>query len=202
MSTPAITNIPPLTFAQAPMVDENGRANPVVLRQFNDWATRIYNAINQQGQVIGPMVGNNTVPGRTVPLSQILTYLEDDGTLAADRYIHDVELFSLLEGMPSASQTVLAHAYSTTWTLPPNMGGSLGKVGTNPTATATLNVYRDATIVGTITISTSGTFTFATTSGLAVVFGSGTTLKIVAPASPDATMADIQLIMLINRTGS
>jgi hypothetical protein len=77
-------------------------------------------------------------------------------------------------------------------------GGSVGGVAakgtvvTNPTATFTANVYRNAAeLIGTISISTSGVFTFATTGGVSFDLTAGQFLKIVGPASPDATIADI-----------
>ena len=68
-----------------------------------------------------------------------------------------------------------------------NFAGSIGKIGINPTASFVIAVFDDATQIGTITISTAGVFTFATTSGTAKTVISGSFLEFRAPATVDTT---------------
>ena len=76
---------------------------------------------------------------------------------------------------------------------PANFSGSVGHVGTNPAATFAIDVQDDGASIGTISISTGGTFTFTTTSGTAKTVASGSRIEFYAPSdSPaEATVADI-----------
>lgn len=76
---------------------------------------------------------------------------------------------------------------------PANFSGSVGIIGANPTSTLVLDVKDDGTTIGTISISTTGVFTFATVGGTAKVVAAGSFLTIVAPATPDATAANMQV---------
>jgi hypothetical protein len=72
-----------------------------------------------------------------------------------------------------------------------NFAGSNGYIATNPTGSFVISVEDDGAQIGTITISTGGAFTFATASGTAKTVAAGSRLEFVAPASADATAADI-----------
>lgn len=72
-----------------------------------------------------------------------------------------------------------------------NFSGSNGYIATNPTGSFVISVKDDGAEIGTITISTGGAFTFATSSGTAKTVAAGSRLEFVAPASADATAADI-----------
>ena len=73
-----------------------------------------------------------------------------------------------------------------------NFAGSTGHCGGNPTSTAVYTVYKNASPIGTVTIATSGGFTFATTSGAAQSFVAGDTLSILTPAA-DATLSSVTM---------
>lgn len=75
-------------------------------------------------------------------------------------------------------------------TFPAAFAGSVGLIGTNPTASFVITVKDDGVDIGTITISTGGVFTFATTSGTAKVVSAGSVLTFVAPVTVDATAAN------------
>lgn len=110
---------------------------------------------------------------------------------------------SAVVGKPGAAQLVLIYTVEATETFPANFTApqSYGSVGTNPTATAVYIVFKNATNVGTVTISTSGVFTFATTSGAAFTLNAGDRLTMVAPGSQDATLSDVG-ITLVGTRGS
>lgn len=80
--------------------------------------------------------------------------------------------------------------------LPANLVGSLGRVGTNPTSSFVMNLKDDGTTIGTITVSTSGVFTFATTGGTVKTILAGSVVTLVAPASADATVANMTMTLL------
>lgn len=112
-------------------------------------------------------------------------------------------IVSALPGKPASGQEVLIWAVDRATTFPANFSGSVGGFGPNgahPTATAVYTVYNNSTQVGTITISTSGGFTFATTSGAVVTPSVGSVFSIVAPGTQDATMASVALTLQAQRT--
>lgn len=106
-----------------------------------------------------------------------------------------------LAGAPAASDTLYIDIPSnlTTVAFAANFAGSTGKCGTNPTASAVYTIQKNGTTVGTITISTSGTFTFATTGGTTVTCAASDELSIIAPATPDATLADVRFTVVGTR---
>lgn len=81
-------------------------------------------------------------------------------------------------------------------TLPADLAGSLGQVGTNPTATFDLLLKDDGTTIATISISTGGVFTFTTVGGTTKSIATGSVLTLVAPTSVDATVADMTMTVL------
>ena len=81
-------------------------------------------------------------------------------------------------------------------TLPANLSGSVGSVVTNPTSSFVLLLKDDGTTIATITVSTSGTFTFATTGGTSQIVAVGSLLSLVAPTTVDATVADLTMTIL------
>lgn len=94
---------------------------------------------------------------------------------------------------PTSSQVVGSFLTARQTTFPANLEGSVGVVGTNPTVAYVLDVKDGATSFGTITVGTDGTFTFATTSGLSRVVAAGSLIQIVAPATVNAAIADLDL---------
>lgn len=77
-----------------------------------------------------------------------------------------------------------------------NFGGSYGFALTAPTASFVMTVRKNATLnnngtqIGTITVATNGTYTFATTTGAVQSLAIGDTLHVFGPAVADVTMAD------------
>jgi hypothetical protein len=98
-----------------------------------------------------------------------------------------------LVGQPGASATVLLVTFTRTVNFAANFSASKGTVGANPTATATYTVNKNGSSIGTAAISTSGVFTFATTSGAAQSFAAGDRMSVIAPSSQDATLADVAM---------
>lgn len=101
-------------------------------------------------------------------------------------------------GSIPAAQLVGLYTFVNSMTLGANFAGAVGKCGTNPAATATFNVYKNGTAIGTVAISTAGAFTFATSGGAAFSFSPGDEITVVAPAIADATLANVA----ISLTGS
>jgi hypothetical protein len=96
-----------------------------------------------------------------------------------------------LAGKPGAAAVVLIFVAVRAVALPANLTASKGSVGTNPTATAAYDVKNNGTTIATVSISTSGVFTFTTASGTAKALAAGDRLTIIAPSSQDATLSDV-----------
>ncbi len=96
-----------------------------------------------------------------------------------------------LVGLPGAGATVLILTATRAVNFAANFSGAYGSVGFNPTSTATYTVKNGATTIGTVAISTSGVFTFATTGGTSQALAAGDRLTVTAPGSQDATLADV-----------
>lgn len=94
-------------------------------------------------------------------------------------------------GNPSSNQLLLKYIATRAMTFPSNFAGAYGHIGTNPTSSFIMNVSVNGSVVGTITVSTGGVFTFATTAGASVPVSSGERIEIAGPASADGTAADI-----------
>jgi hypothetical protein len=87
---------------------------------------------------------------------------------------------------------------SITVTWAANFADSYGTApGTNATATANIAVKKNGTQFGTISISTSGVFTFTTTSGAAQTAVSGDLITLVNPL--DSTLADFGVTLAATR---
>lgn len=119
----------------------------------------------------------------------------DDGTTSYDWPFR-------FAGLPTANAVLDAFVAGREITFPADFAGSSGYIGTNPTSTLTLTIKsggtwaNDGTTVGTISISTSGVFTFATDGGTAKVISAGTLLKVIGPGSVDATAKDVAFTLL------
>lgn len=105
---------------------------------------------------------------------------------------------STIAGRPAAGALVAIYTASFAQTFPANFASpdSKGSVGTNPTATASYTVKKNGTTVGTISISTGGVFTFATSGGTSFSLNAGDRLTITAPSSQDATLADVGITLV------
>lgn len=103
-------------------------------------------------------------------------------------------------GLPTASEVVVQYMTPTAFTIAGNAAGSYGFVEVNPTATATFNIQKNGSNIGTIAVSTLGVVTFTTTSGAQQSFAVGDRLTVVAPASPDATLSGFAFTLAGTRT--
>lgn len=102
-------------------------------------------------------------------------------------------------GTPPSSQVMLLVTFARAVTFSANFSGSVGSAGTNPTATASFTVAKNGTSVGGVSISTSGVAAFTTTGGSALTFAAGDVLKVTAPSSADATLANVAITFIGTR---
>lgn len=93
-------------------------------------------------------------------------------------------------GVPSASQVLWRKVFARPAVFAISMPGSKAVAGTAATASTVLSIKKNGTQFATITFAASGTTgTFACAAQTS--FAAGDLLTIVAPASPDATLAEI-----------
>lgn len=128
---------------------------------------------------------------------QVLSFSSGTGTWTPTDNIADREFFT--NGKPTTSQRVYAHTFARNCRLFSDFSGSQGRASTAATANAIFNVYKGATLVGTLTVLAGSTvFTFSTDTGSGsstVTFAPGDTLTIRAPSTQDATLADISVTL-------
>lgn len=93
-------------------------------------------------------------------------------------------------GMPGASQAIERFIFANSAIFPAGLGASYGTAGTAATAAASFAIAKNGSNVGTMDFAigaTNATFTMTT----ATSFGGGDVLTIVAPGTPDATLANL-----------
>jgi hypothetical protein len=96
-------------------------------------------------------------------------------------------------GKPANGEMVLLFVAPRPFRIPANAGGSRLKAGTAATGTAVFSIQKNGSEFLTGTVAASGTT--ATFAGSQTDFAAGDVLRIVAPASADATLADIAITL-------
>jgi hypothetical protein len=100
------------------------------------------------------------------------------------------QLAGSLPGAPTSSQRVFHHLAVAAFTLPQNLTGSAGKAKTAATAQTDFDIQVNTVSKGTMRFAASGTaasFIFASDVSVAAA----DEIEIIAPASADATLANI-----------
>ena len=132
-------------------------------------------AFNIFGQALQGLAG-------LTPTSYTLT---GDGAVPGPAYVS-----GSWAGSPGISQVIERYIFATAVTFPAGLASSFGAAGTAATALATFAIQKNGATVGTMAWAagaTSAGFTMTSATTLA----SGDVLTIVAPASPDATLANL-----------
>jgi hypothetical protein len=95
-----------------------------------------------------------------------------------------------LSGRPTANLVLQSYVFAAPVTLPVGLSGSRGTASTAATATTTFNIQKNGASVGTMVFAPSAaaaTFTM----NPATLFNAGDVLTVIAPATPDATLANL-----------
>jgi hypothetical protein len=97
---------------------------------------------------------------------------------------------TFVNGKPTASLVLQRYVFATAVTFPAGLVGSQGTTGTAATAMATFEVEKNGVNIGTMVFAAAAsTAAFAMTA--AITFNAGDVLTLVAPAVPDATLANL-----------
>lgn len=118
-------------------------------------------------------------------------YLIAKSTAAAAANPYDIGAY--IPGLPVAGAEVMKFIAPRAIELADDFADSRGHVGVNPTASAAFDVLKNGTSVGSITVSTGGVFTFATTGG-GVSLAAGDRLSVTAPDPQDATLSGTSFV--------
>jgi hypothetical protein len=93
-------------------------------------------------------------------------------------------------GSATANLAVQRYVFADTVTFPAGLIASQGTAGAPATATATYHISKNGTTVGTMVFA-AGATTANFAMGSATTYLAGDILTVVAPTSPDATLADL-----------
>lgn len=96
---------------------------------------------------------------------------------------------------PPASRFIMIYKFDRAISFPDNFVGSQGSVVSNPTSSYVMTISKNLITIGTITINTSGVFTFVTSGTGPETFAVGDRIGIAAPASTDLTISDISVTL-------
>jgi hypothetical protein len=93
-------------------------------------------------------------------------------------------------GSPTASLVIQRYVFADAVMFSAGLAGSQGTAGGAATATATYSIRKNGAIVGTMVFAPGAT-TATFTMGAATTYVAGDILTVVAPASPDPTLANL-----------
>lgn len=97
-------------------------------------------------------------------------------------YNPPIDLSFFFSGTPDVSITIFEKLFTFAADMPDDFAGSYGRVGTNPSGTTVLDVQKNGSSIGSISISSGGAFTFSTTGG-ATSFAAGDRITVVTPVN-------------------
>lgn len=102
---------------------------------------------------------------------------------------------TFLPGVPTDSQLLMQFVFDTDVDFEDELEGAVGIVGTNPAAPATIDVLKNASSIGTISISTGGDVTFVTAGAGTESFVIGDILTLVNQGTADGTLANVSITL-------
>ena len=110
--------------------------------------------------------------------------------------LYDVGAY--IEGIPTASEVVLRFSVARPLVLPANLAGSQSSAAAAAAATTPFALKVNGALVATLTFGAGATSATLPSFG-AVQLVPGDVLTLTAPATPDATLADISLTLALTR---
>lgn len=136
----------------------------------------------------------------TINRSTGLTTLESLTVTGACTITQPFDVHSFYPGVPTASAYLYRGKVARAITIPANFAGSYFTATANATASTVFDIQKNGSSIGSVTIGAGGTTpTFATTSGVAQSLAAGDVFAVVAPATPDATLANPAITFAFTR---
>jgi hypothetical protein len=169
----------------------------------NNLLVGIITAVTAGKITIGGSDGDVIIDGAAGPSVSIAKWISRQVTLRQIQNTLPQRIGLFATSTPTASEVLLLYAAPSAITFPANFAGSVGAIatgGANPAASFVMAVFSNATQIGTITISTGGAFTFATTGGVAQNVTSGSIVRVLAPATPDTAIVNLSATLIGNLT--
>jgi hypothetical protein len=143
------------------------------------------------GDVLG-LVSPYPQDATLADLSVTLTSTVTSSVSGSGRLTGPYDIFCQISGQPLGGQVMIDRIIPRSITFSGSFTGSQAVCGGNPTGTAAVfSIQKNNVQVGTISFSTAGVATFASTNGAAVVFNIGDRLTIVSPNTQNATLYDV-----------
>lgn len=137
------------------------------------------------GDVIGPASATN---------NHIAVFDGATGKLIKDGGAQPFDLTAFYPGVPTASAIVTRVPVARVVTFPASLTGSVAKASVAATAQTDFDVQLNGGSVGTIRFAAAGTSaTFIAASP--IVTAAGDLISIIAPATPDATLANVGFVL-------
>lgn len=99
-----------------------------------------------------------------------------------------------IDGVPTVSVDILRFIAVDPFLLPDDLDGSAAHVSTAPSGAVVIDVQKNGSSIGSISIATTGVATFSTTGSAVEVFNTGDRLSLVAPADW-LTLADLTVTL-------
>jgi hypothetical protein len=151
---------------------------------------------------IGRFPYQNSLVGQTVYLKFASINIVGGGLQSLDSlpaYTYAVrgtgQAFSIIvsgsfTGKPTANLVLQNYVFAAPVTVPAGLSGSRGTAAVAATATTTFNIQKNGTNIGAMVFAPStAAATFTMTS--ATLFSAGDVIAVIAPATPDATLANL-----------
>lgn len=110
-----------------------------------------------------------------------------------------MDIHSSAQGKPLASVQVLRYTVTRPCTLPVSCAGSQASCGTAATASTTFDVQKNGSSIATFNFATSASVATFTNAG-ADAFVAGDILTVLAPGTPDATLANMDVTLVVTLT--
>lgn len=107
-------------------------------------------------------------------------------------------IISFATTSPNSLEVLSIFTADASYQIPANFVGSIASVGTPPSESYIIDIEVNNSSIGNITISTSGTATFSTTSTTYISIKEGDVISIVAPSTTDPSIKNISLNILLN----
>jgi hypothetical protein len=105
------------------------------------------------------------------------------------------EITGRVESTPAADQVILHYVATRDLTLPVDLAGSQAVAGVAATAQTDSDVRKNGASVGTMSFAASASVA-SFSAAAAVALTAGDVLPVVAPGSPEATLADVALSLM------